>query len=121
MYWTIRAEADDDADEAGASGAPGMLIHVYHYHADAQNHVRAGAASRPDTRVVVKRGKPVRGAVCSSVSVLTTGMQITWMQITMSRKSAQSLGDMKHEVHLAQPQLTVTGEAALPCCLFNSD
>jgi len=38
-YWTVRAEPDDDAEEAGAG--PSSLIHVYHYHADAQNHVRA--------------------------------------------------------------------------------
>ncbi len=38
-YWTIRAEPDEDEDEAGA--APSSLIHVYHYHADAQNHVCA--------------------------------------------------------------------------------
>ncbi len=38
-YWTVRAEPDDDAEVAGAG--PSSLIHVYHYHADAQNHVRA--------------------------------------------------------------------------------
>ena len=38
-YWTVRAEPDEDEDAAGAG--PGSLVHCYHYHVDAQNHVRS--------------------------------------------------------------------------------
>ncbi|KAK9819401.1 hypothetical protein WJX81_005916 [Elliptochloris bilobata] len=37
-YWTVRAEPDDD-DEGAAAGPGSALVHCYHYHADAQNHV----------------------------------------------------------------------------------
>lgn len=38
-YWTVRAEPDEDEEAAGAG--PGSLVHCYHYHVDAQNHVRS--------------------------------------------------------------------------------
>ena len=59
-YWTVRAEPDEDEEAAGAG--PGSLVHCYHYHVDAQNHVRSLPSVRSGVGQRARRLHVMRGS-----------------------------------------------------------